>query len=49
MIAFMRWALSEGQRPIYLYRGYTPVPEVARAKAMAELRKITFDGVAVWP
>ena len=49
MIAFMRWALSEGQRPIYLYRGYTPVPEVARANAMAELRKITFDGVAVWP
>jgi phosphate transport system substrate-binding protein len=49
MIAFMNWALTEGQKSTYLYKGYTPVPVAARAKAIAELKKITFDGVAVWP
>jgi len=49
MIAFMNWALTEGQKSTYLYKGYTPVPAVARTKAIAELKKITFDGVAVWP
>lgn len=48
MIAFMNWALTEGQRSIHLYRGYTPVPEAARVKAIAELKKITFDGAPVW-
>jgi phosphate transport system substrate-binding protein len=49
MIAFMNWALTEGQKSTYLYKGYTPVPVAARAKAIAELKKITFNGVAVWP
>lgn len=49
MIAFMNWALTEGQKSTYLYKGYTPVPAVARTKAIAELKKITFNGVAVWP
>ena len=49
MIAFMEWALTEGQKSTYLYKGYTPVPASARAKAIAELKKITFNGVSVWP
>jgi phosphate transport system substrate-binding protein len=49
MIAFMNWALTEGQKSTYLYKGYTPVPASARAKAIAELKKITFNGVSVWP
>ncbi|MFM8403088.1 MAG: hypothetical protein ACKN98_00895, partial [Candidatus Limnocylindrus sp.] len=49
MIAFMEWALTEGQKSTYLYKGYTPVPAAARTKAIAELKKITFNGVAVWP
>jgi phosphate transport system substrate-binding protein len=49
MIAFMNWALTAGQKSTYLYKGYTPVPASARAKAIAELKKITFNGVSVWP
>jgi phosphate transport system substrate-binding protein len=49
MVAFMNWALTEGQKSTYLYKGYTPVPAVVRAKAIAELKKITFNGVPVWP
>jgi hypothetical protein len=49
MIAFMNWALTEGQKSTYLYKGYSPVPAVARAAAIAELKKITFNGVSVWP
>jgi hypothetical protein len=48
MIAFMNWALTEGQKSTYLYKGYTPVPASARAKAIAELKKITFNGRLVW-
>ena len=49
MIAFLNWALSDGQSSMYLYKGYSPVPAGARAKAIAELHKITFNGVVVWP
>ena len=49
MIAFMNWALSDGQASTYLYKGYSPIPKSARAKAIAELHKITFDGAVVWP
>lgn len=49
MIAFMEWALTDGQKSTYLYKGYTPVPAAARTKAIAELKKITFNGVPVWP
>jgi len=45
----MEWALTEGQKSTYLYKGYSPVPEAARTKAIAELKKITFNGVSVWP
>jgi len=49
LIAFMNWALTEGQTSTYLYRGYSPIPSAVRAEAIAELKKITFNGVAVWP
>ena len=49
MIAFMNWALTDGQSSTYLYKGYSPVPVSARAAAIAELHKISFDGVIVWP
>ena len=49
MIAFMNWALTDGQKSMYLYKGYSPIPVGARAKAIAELHKITFNGVVVWP
>jgi ABC-type phosphate transport system substrate-binding protein len=49
MIAFMNWALSDGQGSTYLYKGYSPIPKSARTKAIQELHKITFDGVVVWP
>jgi len=49
MIAFLNWALTDGQESMYLYKGYVPVPASARAAAIAELHKITFNGVVVWP
>jgi len=49
MIAFMNWALTDGQSSTYLYKGYSPVPVSARAAAIAELHKISYDGVIVWP
>jgi ABC-type phosphate transport system substrate-binding protein len=49
MIAFMNWALTEGQGSTYLYKGYSPIPTAARAAAIAELHKISYDGVIVWP
>ena len=49
MISFLNWALTDGQKAMYLYKGYTPIPVAARAKAIAELHKITFNGVTVWP
>lgn len=49
LIAFMNWALTEGQTSTYLYKGYSPIPLAARTEAIAELKKITFNGVAVWP
>ena len=49
MIAFMNWALTEGQGSTYLYKGYSPIPTAARTAAIAELHKISYDGVIVWP
>ena len=49
MIAFLNWALSDGQSSMYLYKGYSPIPTAARAAAIAELHKISYDGVIVWP
>ena len=49
MIAFLNWALSDGQSSMYLYKGYSPIPTSARTAAIAELHKITYNGVVVWP
>lgn len=49
MIAFMNWALTTGQSSTYLYPGYVALPTAVRAKAVAELKTIEWDGVAVWP
>jgi phosphate transport system substrate-binding protein len=49
MIAFLNWALTDGQGSTYLYKGYVPVPTSSRAAAIAELHKITFNGITVWP
>ena len=49
MVAFLNWALTEGQTSMYLYKGYSPIPASARTKAIAELKKITFNGDVVWP
>ena len=49
MIAFLNWALTDGQTSMYLYKGYSAVPAAARTKAIAELHKIKFNGVVVWP
>ncbi len=49
MIAFMEWALTEGQGSTYLYKGYSKVPAASAAKGLAELKKVTFNGLVVWP
>ena len=49
MIAFLNWALTDGQGSMYLYKGYSPIPTSVRAAAIAELHKITFNGAVVWP
>ncbi|NQW56944.1 MAG: substrate-binding domain-containing protein [Chloroflexi bacterium] len=49
MIAFMNWALTEGQTSTYLYKGYAAVPQTARTAAIAELHKVKFGGAVVWP
>ena len=49
LVAFLNWALTDGQKSMYLYKGYTPVPAAARTKAITELHKITFNGTPVWP
>ena len=49
MVAFLNWALTDGQKSMYLYKGYNPIPVAARAKAIGELHKVKFNGVVVWP
>ncbi len=49
MVAFLNWALTDGQQSMYLYKGYTALPPSVRTKAVAELHKIQFNGSAVWP
>ena len=49
MVAFLNWALTDGQKSMYLYKGYNPIPVAARAKAIAELHKVKFNGDVVWP
>jgi phosphate transport system substrate-binding protein len=49
MVAFLNWALTDGQKSMYLYKGYTALPTPVRTKAIAELHKIKFQGNVVWP
>ena len=48
MVAFVAWALSDGQAEENGL-GYAPLPAPIRAKALAELHKITSGGAPVWP
>lgn len=49
MIAFLNFALTDGQKSTYLYKGYTPLPSSVATKAVAELHKIKFNGSVVFP
>ncbi len=49
MIAFLNWALTTGQTSAELYAGYNPLPAAAATTAIAELKKIKFDGELLWP
>jgi phosphate transport system substrate-binding protein len=49
MVSFLNWALTDGQKSMYLYKGYNPIPVAARTKAIAELHKVKFNGDVVWP
>ena len=49
LVAFLNWALTEGQTSTYQQRGYVPLPASVRTTAVAELKTITWDGTAVWP
>jgi len=49
MIAFLNYALTAGQKGAELYAGYNPLPAAAATTAIAELKKIKFDGELLWP
>jgi len=49
LVAFLSWALSEGQASYNLYQGYAPLPAALRTAALAELDKIQYNGVDVRP
>ena len=49
LVAFLDWALDEGQASYNLYSGYAPLPAAVRAAALADLNKIKFDSVQVRP
>lgn len=49
LVAFLDWALDEGQASYNLYQGYAPLPLALRNKAQAELLRIEFDGSSVHP
>jgi hypothetical protein len=49
LVAFLEWALTEGQASYNLYKGYAPLPSSLRTAALAELNKIQFDDVDVRP
>jgi len=49
LVAFLNWALTEGQTSTYMARGYVALPAAVRAAAIAELKTIKWDGAAVWP
>ena len=49
LVAFVNWALTSGQTSTYLARGYVALPASVKTAAIAELKTINWDGVAVWP
>ncbi len=49
LVAFLEWALSDGQASYNLYQGYAPLPAALRTAALAELDKIQYNGVDVRP
>jgi ABC-type phosphate transport system substrate-binding protein len=49
LVAFLTWALSDGQASYNLYQGYAPLPTALRTAALAELDKIQYDGADVRP
>ena len=49
LVAFLSWALSDGQASYNLYQGYAPLPTALRTAALAELDKIQYDGADVRP
>jgi ABC-type phosphate transport system substrate-binding protein len=49
LVAFLDWALDEGQASYNLYQGYAPLPAALRTAAQAELITIQWDGVRVRP
>jgi phosphate transport system substrate-binding protein len=49
LVAFLDWALDEGQASYNLYQGYAPLPAALRNKALAELLTIRYDGQRVRP
>ena len=49
LVAFLNWALTSGQTSTYLARGYVALPASVRTTAIAELKTIKWEDVAVWP
>lgn len=49
LVAFLEWALSDGQASYNLYQGYAPLPAALRTAALAELDKIQYNGADVRP
>jgi phosphate transport system substrate-binding protein len=49
LVAFLEWALSDGQASYNLYNGYAPLPLALRNAALAELDKVQYDGADVRP
>ena len=49
LVAFLNWALTEGQTSTYLARGYVGLPATVKAAAIAQLKTLKWDGTAIWP
>ena len=49
LVAFLSWALSDGQASYNLYPGYAPLPTALRTAALAELDKVQWNGVGIRP
>jgi phosphate transport system substrate-binding protein len=47
-VSYLYWALTTGQN-YSRSMGYSPLPASVKAKALAQVHRITFGGSAVWP